>query len=93
MSTISDGEPNADESKLLAAGNDDEVRLASGSDVRSTRPPQPLAAFHSGKRWRKSRMKTQLACGAELALIPLIGLIWPRVHTWFRRCCRKEMNG
>jgi hypothetical protein len=22
-------------------------------------------------------MKTQLACGAELALIPLVGLIWP----------------
>lgn len=38
-------------------------------------------------------MKTQLACGAELALIPLIGLTWPRVHAWFRRCCRKEMNG
>jgi hypothetical protein len=38
-------------------------------------------------------MKTQLACGAELALIPLIGLIWPRVHTWFSRCCRKETNG
>ena len=38
-------------------------------------------------------MTTQLACGAELALIPLIGLIWPRVHAWFCRCRRKEANG
>ena len=45
--TIIDGEPNAEESKLLAAGNDDEVRLASGSDVRSVRPPKPTATFSS----------------------------------------------
>jgi hypothetical protein len=40
-----DGEPNAEESELLAAGNDDEVRLASGSYVRSRRPPKPPATF------------------------------------------------
>src|ERR1019366_6843404 len=43
------------DNNLPAAGNDDEVQLASGSDVRSQSPPKPSTAFHSGKARRQSR--------------------------------------
>ena len=77
---------------MLAAGNGDEVQLASGLDVRLRRPPTPDGI--SRREGEAEIPQPQLKwLAAELAMIPLIGLIWARVHAWFCRCCRKETNG